>query len=127
MGSSFLKGTNIDPTCPIARFLGALDGPWATLIVRELLVQPRRFGELRTALGGVSPKTLTDRLRRMEQFGILQRDVATGSPISVTYRLTDAGRELRAVFDSITVWSEAHLPVSAARPPRPKTTPRRLT
>ena len=48
-----------------------LDGPWATLIIRELLEGPRRFNELRSALGTISAHTLTHRLRRFEIFGLL--------------------------------------------------------
>ncbi|WP_408612786.1 winged helix-turn-helix transcriptional regulator [Glycomyces luteolus] len=50
--------------CGVARFLTLLEGPWATLIVRELLNGPRRFTELRAALPGISPHTLTRRLRQ---------------------------------------------------------------
>ncbi|MGW0826830.1 winged helix-turn-helix transcriptional regulator [Streptomyces sp. NPDC002845] len=47
------------PECGVARFLALLNGPWATLIVRELLRGPHRFTELRDGLPGISPRTLT--------------------------------------------------------------------
>ena len=52
------------PACGIARFLSLLDGPWATLIIRELLNRPHRFGQLKDALPGISAHTLTNRVRR---------------------------------------------------------------
>jgi DNA-binding HxlR family transcriptional regulator len=114
------------PECPIARFLGALDGPWATLIVRELLRGPLRFGELHAALVGISPKTLTDRLRKLESFGVLSRTDHAEMPPKVVYALTDAGRQVEPVLLAMAEWADRFLPSEAARPPRPKTTPRRL-
>ena len=61
------------PECGVARFLALLNGPWATLIVRELLHGPHRFTELREALPGISPHTLTSRLRQFERHGIVTR------------------------------------------------------
>lgn len=113
--------------CPVSRFLGALDGPWATLIVRELLHSPLRFGELQTRLVGISPKTLTDRLRKLESFGVLTRTDHGEIPLKVVYELTKAGREVEPVLVAMATWADAHLPSEAARRPRPRTTPRRLT
>jgi DNA-binding HxlR family transcriptional regulator len=114
------------PECPIARFLGALDGPWATLIVRELLRGPLRFGELQAALVGISPKTLTDRLRKLESFGVLSRTDHGAMPPKVVYTLTDAGRQVEPVLLAMAEWADQFLPTEAARPPRPRTKPRRL-
>jgi DNA-binding HxlR family transcriptional regulator len=112
--------------CPVARFLGALDGPWATLIVRELLVGPCRFGELQTRLLGISPKTLTDRLRKLESFGVLTRTDHGEIPPKVVYELTKAGHEVESVLIAMATWADVHLPSEAAREPRPRSTPRRL-
>lgn len=61
------------PQCGVERFLILLDGPWATLIVRELLDGPHRFTELRQTLSGISVHTLTGRLRKFEQHGLVTR------------------------------------------------------
>jgi DNA-binding HxlR family transcriptional regulator len=53
--------------------LSLTEGRWATLIIRDLLAGPKRFGELRASLRGISPKTLTDRLRHLERHGIVTR------------------------------------------------------
>ena len=65
---------------------------WATLIVRELLHGPRRFGELREALPGISAHTLTNRLRLFESRGIVIRRAYAEVPPRVVYELTDLGR-----------------------------------
>ncbi|MEU9605033.1 helix-turn-helix domain-containing protein [Streptomyces sp. NPDC048057] len=95
------------PTCGVARFLTLLDGPWATLIVRELLRGPQRFSELRDALPGISPHTLTSRLRRFAAHGIVTRTVHAEVPPRVVYELTPFGRELRTVLDAMAAWATA--------------------
>ncbi|MFC4149993.1 winged helix-turn-helix transcriptional regulator [Micromonospora mangrovi] len=92
--------------CGVERTLRVLDGKWTTLIVRELLTGPRRFGELRAALGEPSAKTITDRLRALEHQGILTRTVHAEVPPRVVYALTDRGRSLRSVLDAMLVWGE---------------------
>lgn len=93
------------PECGIARFLSLLEGPWATLIVRELLNGPHRFGQLRDALPGVSAHTLTDRLRRFETYGIVTRTSYPEIPPRVEYELTDLGQGLRPVLDAMNAWA----------------------
>lgn len=80
------------PECGVARFLTLLNGPWATLIVRELLKCPHRFTELRQALPGISPHTLTSRLRQFETHGIVIRTAYAEIPPRVEYRLTPSAR-----------------------------------
>ncbi|MGK5533989.1 winged helix-turn-helix transcriptional regulator [Streptomyces sp. URMC 129] len=94
--------------CGIERTLKVLDGKWTTLIVRELLSGPKRFGELRTALGTPSAKTLTDRLRVLESQRILTRTVYAEVPPRVVYRLTDEGESLSSVLYAMLTWGERH-------------------
>jgi len=93
------------PECGIARFLTLLDGPWATLIVRELLTGPARFTELRDALTGISAHTLTNRLRRFETYGLVTRTVHAEIPPRVVYELTASGEALRPVLDAMNTWA----------------------
>ncbi len=93
------------PECGIARFLTLLDGPWATLIVRELLHGPMRFTELKDALPGVSAHTLTNRLRRFETYGIVTRTVFGEMPPRVEYGLTPTGEALRPVLEAMNAWA----------------------
>ncbi|MCO1580804.1 helix-turn-helix transcriptional regulator [Crossiella sp. SN42] len=99
------------PECPIARFLIVLEGPWATLVVRELLEGPRRFTELRAALPGISPKTLSARLKGLERSRLLTRTAYAEVPPRVEYELTEAGYRLRPVFTAMAEWAERDLPV----------------
>lgn len=95
-----------DPACPVRRSMDVLGGRWTLLIVRDLLVGPRRFGELLITIGGVSPKVLTERLRSLEADGILSRTVYPDVPLRVEYELTDLGRGLRPVIDALAAWGE---------------------
>ena len=93
------------PECGVARFLALLNGPWATLIVRELLHGPHRFNELRDALPGISPHTLTSRLRQFETHGIVTRTAYAEIPPRVVYRLTPLGERLREVLGTMATWA----------------------
>lgn len=89
------------------RFLLLLDGPWATLIVRELLQGPRRFSGLRDALEGISAHTLTHRLRRFEAHGIVTRTVYAEIPPRVVYELTPLGESLRDILYAMAAWGQS--------------------
>ncbi|PPF41030.1 helix-turn-helix domain-containing protein [Rathayibacter sp. AY1A3] len=110
------------PECGIARFLTLLDGPWATLVIRELLNGPMRFGDLMKALPGVSAHTLTNRLRRFETYGLVTRTAYPEIPPRVEYELTPVGRGLRPVLDAMNDWagtvpridSDDAVPISAS-------------
>lgn len=93
------------PECGVARFLELLDGPWATLIVRELLHGPLRFTELKDRLPGISAHTLTNRLRRFETNGLVTRTAYPEIPPRVVYELTGVGERLRTVLDAMNSWA----------------------
>jgi len=107
--------TRVLPECGVARFLILLDGPWATLIVRELLRGPLRFAELRDALPGISAHTLTHRLRRFETHGLVTRTVFAEIPPRVVYELTPLGESLRPVLDAMNDWAVS-VPVTTFAP-----------
>ncbi len=106
------------PECPIDRTLHVMEGRWATLVVRELIAGPRRFGELRAALPGISPKTLTDRLRHLEACGVLARQAFAEVPPRVEYRLTDRGRRLEPVLLAMWEWGHDDLAPDQPNPMR---------
>ena len=99
--------------CPIERALRVLDGKWSTLIIRDLLGGPKRFGELRASLGIGSPKTLTERLRILEHHGVLTRTVYAEVPPRVTYELSEKGYAFRTVLEAMAAWALAELPTTA--------------
>ncbi|PDS41348.1 transcriptional regulator [Rhizobium anhuiense] len=95
------------PCCGVERFLLLLDGPWATLIVRELLGGPRRFTELRAMLPGISAHTLTHRLRRFEEHGLVTRMAYAETPPRVVYELTELGMSLHDILYAMKDWGDA--------------------
>jgi DNA-binding HxlR family transcriptional regulator len=95
------------PCCGVSRFLTLLDGPWATLIVRELLHGPQRFTQLREALPGISAHTLTHRLKGFERHGLVTRTAFAETPPRVVYELTPMGEGLRDVLEAMRRWGDA--------------------
>ncbi len=91
--------------CPLTPCLRLLSGAWTPEVLFYLERGPLRFGELRRALGRVSSKVLTARLRGLEGKGVVSRTVLPTNPPSVEYALTPMGRELLPVLDSISAVS----------------------
>ena len=90
--------------CGIAKALDMLGERWTLLIVRELLLGPKRFGALRDALPGLSANLLSARLRSLTDAGIIER-VELPAPASVeAYGLTERGEALRPMMESLAVW-----------------------
>ncbi|GLZ31982.1 transcriptional regulator [Lentzea sp. NBRC 105346] len=90
--------------CGLARALDVVGSRWSLLIVRELLVGPARYGELLAGLPGIATNLLAARLRELEEAGVVQRTLDTGSN-GVVYVLTPWGRELRDTVASLVRWS----------------------
>ncbi len=111
------------PCCGVARFLTLLDGPWATLIVRELLHGPRRFTHLREALPGISAHTLTHRLKGFERHGLVTRTAYAETPPRVVYQLTPLGAGLREVLEAMRKWGDTVPELAPATPAAPEEPP----
>ena len=97
--------------CPVERSLKIIGGKWTILIVHNLLGGAKRFGELRSALGGVSSKMLAQRLRELERDGIVKRHLYPEVPLRVEYELTEKGLALQGVVEAIRQWGEKQPPV----------------
>jgi DNA-binding HxlR family transcriptional regulator len=93
--------------CALARALDHVGDRWTLLIVRELLVGPRRFAELSAGLPGVAPNLLVDRLRSLQVSGIVERSAHPPRSASVTYELTDLGRGLEQSVHALIRWGAA--------------------
>jgi DNA-binding HxlR family transcriptional regulator len=89
--------------CMEARALEVVGDRWSLLIVRDLLLGPRRFTDLARGLNEITPTRLTGRLRQLEAAGIIVRDPSQPGR-EVWYGLTDAGRALEPVIDALTLW-----------------------
>jgi len=91
--------------CPIAATLNAVGDRWALLVVRDLLLGPRRFVDMQRGLGGVSTDILAARLRELESNGIVRRTEVPARG----YELTDAGKRLRPVLVELARWGSDRL------------------
>jgi DNA-binding HxlR family transcriptional regulator len=93
--------------CGIARSLDLVGERWALLVVRELLLGPKRFSDLRAGLPGVSPDVLAQRLRELEGGGVLRRTKLPPPASTRVYELTDRGLELEPVVIELGRWGTA--------------------
>ena len=100
--------------CMLAKTLERLGDRWALLVVRDLLTGPKRFTDLMDRLGGITPRTLTQRLRDLESDGLVLVDREPGRR-EVWYSLTPAGQDLTPALEELTLWGLRHL----ATPPAP--------
>jgi DNA-binding HxlR family transcriptional regulator len=91
--------------CGLARALDVVGNRWSLLIVRELLVGPARYGQLQAGLPGIATNLLAERLRELEEAGVVQRQLDTDSN-GVAYALTPWGRELRGPVAALVNWSK---------------------
>jgi len=96
-----------DHFCLIARALERIGDRWSLLVIRDLLTGPKRFTDLAERLGGITPKTLTQRLRELTDHGVVTVDRKPGRR-EVWYGLTAAGQELAPVADALSWWGLRH-------------------
>jgi DNA-binding HxlR family transcriptional regulator len=95
--------------CPIARSLAVVGDRWTILILRDLVrLGPRRFHDLERSLSGISPNTLSMRLKHLEEARIVERRFYEQHPPRAEYVLTDVGNELRPVLKALFEWGERH-------------------
>lgn len=93
--------------CLLARALERVGDRWTMLVVRDLLTGGKRFTDLMERLGGITPKTLSLRLRELEDAGIVTADRAPGRR-EVRYHLTPAGEDLAPAIDALSWWGLRH-------------------
>jgi len=92
--------------CPIERGMRLIGGKWKGSILWHLKDGPVRFNDLSRQLGGASKKMVNQRLKEMEEMGLLQRRVLSTRPIAVAYEITDFGRSALDALDQLRVWAE---------------------
>jgi DNA-binding HxlR family transcriptional regulator len=78
---------------------------WTGAIVCALIDRPQRFGELAKAVPGLSDRLLSQRLRELEEAGVVEREVEPGSPVRVTYSLTEKGADLGPAIGELRLWA----------------------
>jgi DNA-binding HxlR family transcriptional regulator len=104
-----------DMRCPIARTLDIVGERWTILILRDLVVDgPRKFQDFERSLSGISPNTLSARLKRLEEAEIVERRFYAQHPPRAEYVLTKKGEELRPVLRALLDWGQRHTKYRAA-------------
>jgi DNA-binding HxlR family transcriptional regulator len=104
--STQVQGETQGAICPHFHHAIELIGKrWTGAIICALTERPMRYGELGKAVPGLSDRLLSQRLRELEEEGLVEREVEAGSPVRVTYSLTKAGRELDPVLSELKSWA----------------------
>ena len=101
-----VKTKKVLPACPVETTLALIGDKWKVLILRDLLPGTKRFGELKKSVGNVSQKVLTVQLRAMEESGLVHREVYAEVQPRVEYSLTELGKSLKPILDSMWAWGE---------------------
>jgi DNA-binding HxlR family transcriptional regulator len=104
----------VDASCPVCRTADIVCGKWTLLLVRELAEGCSRFCELERSLAGISPRTLSLRLRALEDEGIVERQTYPAVPPRVEYALTEKGLALIPIIDGMRAYGETWLAAECA-------------
>lgn len=103
------KGFRRSP-CPIASTLDLVGDKWSLLVIRDLLHGKDTYGELLDSPEGIPTNILADRLKRLQEAGIIARSAYQERPMRYAYRLTDKGAELGEVLLALVRWGKKHIP-----------------
>jgi DNA-binding HxlR family transcriptional regulator len=95
--------------CPVAKSLELVGERWTLLVVRDLLRGVRKFQDLQASLPGIAPALLSERLKLMEEHGLVTRRFYSEHPPRAEYLLTDKGRGLAMVVGALAMWGSRHL------------------
>jgi len=94
---------------PVARTISVIGSSWTCLILRDFFLhRPRRFQQLQDSLTGIAPTTLSERLRSLEENGVLERRFYSMSPPRAEYVLTPKGRELGPIVRAMRDWGRKY-------------------
>jgi DNA-binding HxlR family transcriptional regulator len=109
----------VDESCPVCRTADIVCGKWTLLLVRELAEGCSRFCELERSLTGISPRTLSLRLRALEEEGIVERATFPEVPPRVEYVLTAKGEALLPIIEGMRTYGQEWLGAACASEPAP--------
>src|SRR5680860_374520 len=101
-----------DPDCPVCACAEIISGKWTLLVIRDLATGSRRFCELERSLDGISPRTLSLRLRALEECGVLERHTFPAVPPRVEYALTVKGKALVPLINDMRRYGTRWLPAA---------------
>ena len=109
MKSCDILGQVTNSECPVCRTADIVCGKWTLLVIRDLAEGRSRFCELERSLAGISPRTLSLRLRALEEEGVVERQTFPEVPPRVEYALTEKGRALVPIVESMRVYGREWL------------------
>lgn len=99
------KAVNFRSPCPVARTLDILGDKWSLLIIRDLIyANKRRYGEFAASPEKIPTNILSDRLKRLERHGIVERNLYSQHPPRAEYHITEKGKELGAIVKAVYTW-----------------------
>jgi DNA-binding HxlR family transcriptional regulator len=98
-----------DQACPVAKSLELVGDRWTLLIIRDLLQGAQRFQDFQKSLIGIAPNILSDRLKLMEEHGLVSRRFYSDHPPRAEYMLTAKGQELGVVVGALAAWGSRHV------------------
>ena len=104
------KNNKLRSNCPVNFGLETFGDKWSLLIVRDMRHGKRTYGELAASPEGIPTNILADRLRRMEDAGIVARDAYQQNPPRYAYTLTEKGRDLGDIMQALVRWGKKHIP-----------------
>jgi len=97
--------------CPIANTLDLVGDKWSLLIVRDILLEDKhRYNDFLASDEGITTNILADRLKRLEQYGIIEKTPYQHNPVRHEYYLTEKGRDLRPMIMAMVNWGLKYIP-----------------
>ncbi|GAA3117343.1 helix-turn-helix domain-containing protein [Nonomuraea salmonea] len=109
-----LPADSFDKDCPTRPVMAEVTGRWGALIIAALVPGPMRFSGLHRHIGGISQKMLSQHLKSMVRYGLVERLVEPTVPPQVSYRLTPLGRSLARQLCALLSWFSEHTPALRA-------------
>ena len=109
----YLAAIYADPnhrSCPIEQTFRIVGKKWTVLVLRELFFGADRFGRIKSGVGAINPKVLSDRLKELEDSGMINRSVTPGRPVQIDYSLTEKGRNILPLLFSAAKYSMGNCP-----------------
>jgi DNA-binding HxlR family transcriptional regulator len=103
--------------CPIASTLDILGDRWSLVIIRDMVTGKTRFGDFLKSPERIPTNILTERLQRLEAFGLIEKERYQQNPVRFAYRLTRKGADLLPALQAVCIWANRHLP-ETWRPPK---------
>ena len=103
-------------SCPIANTLDLIGDKWTLLIVRDMLMRDKhRYGEFLASAEGITTNILADRLKRLEENGLVAKTPYQSNPLRYEYSLTDKGKDLAPMIQEMIRWGLKHIPGAGPR------------